>query len=338
MTPDNWPGDLPAWIEPAWQRLGEARGQGRLPHALLLIGAEGVGKHTLATHLASALLCGARRPDGTACGQCSACGWLRAGTHPDLLELRPEEAGKAIKVDQVRALCSELGMTSHAGHHKVAIISPADAMNTNAANSLLKTLEEPTDNTLLVLLTALPGKLPATIRSRCQQLRVPLPRRAVAQRWLETQGVAAAAAGHCLQMAAGAPLKALLLAHSELGELREQRLDELCRVWSGQLDPVKLAAQWTGAHEADALQWWLGWLRDIVRWRVAQRPPAETSAAGKLQKISESVDSGQVYRLADAIHGALSSIGSGLNRQLILEDLLISWADTAPGSSRAGNR
>jgi len=328
------------WLDSAWQNLNRIRTQGRLPHALLVIGAEGVGKQQLAKRLADALLCESPRPDGRRCERCAGCGWLQAGTHPDLLELAPEEAGKAIKVDQIRSLCAELAMTSHAGGNKVAIIQPADAMNTNAANSLLKTLEEPTDNTLLMLLTAVPGKLPATIRSRCQQLRLLLPEPSVARRWLAENGVTDQVASRCLQMAGGAPLKALELARSDLGELNAQRLNELCEVAAGRLDPVRLAADWLGTHESQTLRWWLEWLHDLLRWQLAGREPVDTTVARKLQKISESVDSRQVYNLADALTTALNSLASGLNRQLILEDLLVSWAAVAGvgrSSSRTGN-
>lgn len=328
------------WLDATWHQLNQVRNQGRLPHALLIIGAEGVGKQVFASQLAHSLLCETPLVDGQACGRCPACAWLQAGTHPDLLQLSPEEAGKAIKVDQVRSLCTELGMTSHAGGHKVAIIHPADAMNTNAANSLLKTLEEPTHNTLLILLTALPGKLPATIRSRCQQLRLILPQQSVAQRWLESSGVPADVATRCLQMAGGAPLKALELAGSDLGELREQRLEELWQVFSGRLDPVLLAGQWLGKQESQTLHWWLRWLRDLISWQMGRRQPADVEAVQKLQKISESVDSRQICNLADQVIRALNGLGSGLNRQLILEDLLINWAGMGAmgkNGSRAGN-
>jgi DNA polymerase-3 subunit delta' len=328
------------WLDNTWLRLNQIRISGRLPHALLVVGVEGIGKRTLAGRLAASLLCDEPAADGQSCGRCPACGWLQAGTHPDLLQVLPAEEGKAIRVDQIRALCSELAMTSHAGRHKVAIIHPADAMNANAANSLLKTLEEPTDRTLLMLLSALPGKLPATIRSRCQQIRLVLPSPAGAQRWLESRGVAAETATQCIQMAGGAPLKALELARSDLFELRSQRLDELSRVFAGRLDPVRLAGDWASTHEVETLQWWLQWLRQLVAWRLAATAPAEAQVAQKLQNVAETVDSRQMCQMVDGVAGALDSIGTGLNRQLILEDLLIGWAAAASAISqhdRAGN-
>jgi DNA polymerase-3 subunit delta' len=254
---------------------------------------------------------------------------LQAGSHPDLLWLVPEEVGKAIKVDQVRALTGELFMTSHAGRYKVAIIQPADAMNKNAANSLLKTLEEPTDNTLLVLLTAQPGRLPATIRSRCQQLQVAVPDALMAQQWLQDTGMESGRAILYLQLANGAPLKAQQLAETESVGTRDQRLQQLVAVFQGSLDPVETAKEWMGESERQSLAWWRAWLEDMIRWQQGGQPPREPEVAQKLQRIVETVDCRQLFDLSDKVSNALNSLGSGLNRQLILEDLLIFWAKLA---------
>lgn len=315
------------WLEQQWLRLNQTRLQGRLPHALLICGAEGVGKQQLAEQLAFSLLCENPAPDGDRCGRCPACGWLDAGSHPDLLVRGPEETGKAIKVDQIRGLCTELGMTSHGGHYKIAIIGPADAMNVNAANSLLKTLEEPTDKTLLMLLSAAPGRLPATIRSRCQRIQVRTPEKTVAERWLVSRGLDAEKAAKCLQLAQGAPLKALKLAQAGGNDLRDQRLAQLKALGGGKLDPVQTARDWMDNQERQSLEWWQAWLQDAIRWKLAAQPRSEAPMAQELQQILETVDCRRLFELMDKISGALSSIGSGLNRQLIMEDLLISWVD-----------
>jgi DNA polymerase-3 subunit delta' len=317
------------WLQQYRERLNRTRVQGRLPHALLISGQEGVGKRLLAEQLAHSLLCEQAAADGQPCGQCAACGWLRAGTHPDLLWLVPEEAGKAIKVDQVRALISELCMTSHAGRYKVAVIQPADAMNRNAANSLLKTLEEPTDNTLLVLLTALPGRLPATIRSRCQQLQVALPDALSAQQWLQDSGMESGQATRYLMLANGAPLQAQQLAASDSADTRVQRLQQLVAVFQGRRDPVETAREWMGEGERQSLEWWRAWLEDMIRWQQGGQPLREPEVAQILQSIAEAVDCRQLFDLSDKVANALNNLGSGLNRQLILEDLLIFWANRA---------
>ena len=331
------------WLQQYRERLNSTRVQGRLPHALLISGFDGLGKRVLAEQLARSLLCEQPAADGQPCGQCAACGWLRADTHPDLLWLLPEETDKAIKIDQVRALSSELCMTSHAGRYKVAIIQPADAMNQNAANSLLKTLEEPTDNTLLLLLTALPGRLPATIRSRCQQLQIALPDASSAQRWLQDTGMESEQASRYLKLANGAPLKAQQLAASDCAGMRDQRLQQLVAVFQGSMDPVDIAKQWLGENERQCLDWWRVWLEDLLRWQLGGQPPIEPEVAQKLQRIVETVDCRQLFDLSDKVSRALNSLSSGLNRQLILEDLLISWAKLADLTSNptgwiAGNQ
>ena len=278
------------WLWQYRERLNRTRLRGRLPHALLISGQEGIGKRVLAIQLAHSLLCEQPGADGQPCGQCAACGWLQAGTHPDLLWLLPEEAGKAIKVDQVRALTSELCMTSHAGRYKVAIIQPADAMNRNAANSLLKTLEEPTDNTLVVLLTALPGRLPATIRSRCQQLQIALPDALSAQQWLQDAGMASEQVTRYLALAEGAPLRAQQLAGTDSASTRDQRLQQLVAVFQGSRDPVEIAKEWMGESERQYLDWWRIWLVELIRWQQGGRPPLQPEVAQKLQPIAETLD------------------------------------------------
>jgi len=320
---------FPDWLEANWQQLARAHAQGRLPHALLIAGPEGSGKHLLARRLSAALLCENPDPHTGACGRCAACAWLRAGTHPDLAVLEPEEPGKAIKIDQVRALAAELGMTSHAGRHKVAVIAPADAMNVNASNSLLKTLEEPTANTLLILLTASPGRLPATIRSRCQHLPVRLPAAEQALDWLQGGGIERPLAQRCLLAAAGAPLTAASLAESDSLALRDRRLEELSSILDGRLDPLSVAADWNGAGEGQALRWWQSWLQALIRWRQAGVAPDEPQVTQKLRQITETVDCRELFELSDRVAAAVNSLGSGLNRQLLLEDLLIDWARLA---------
>jgi DNA polymerase-3 subunit delta' len=329
--------DTLRWLQSPWKRLNQARLQERLPHALLIIGQQGCGKRLLADQLAFALLC--ERPDneGQRCGECAACGWLRAGTHPDLLSLGPEEDGKAIKVDQIRALCTELSMKSHAGRYKVAMIEPAEAMNVNAANSLLKTLEEPTDSTLLILLSASPGRLPATIRSRCQRIQIATPDSSSAQRWLISRGISPEEAIRCLRLADGAPLKALKLTVSDSSRLPNQRLEQLVQIYDGRLDPLAAAGEWLGETEQQTLEWWRCWLHDMLRWQQAGRLPEDPAMAQKLQQIVERVNSKELFRLADRVSNALNSLGSGLNRQLLLEDLLIFWANLGQGTSPTMN-
>ena len=143
-------------------------------------------------------------------------------THPDFIEVAPEASAKMIKIDQIRALRSDLVLTHQYGGYKIALIGPADAMNINAYNSLLKTLEEPAPGVILILLTSRPASLPATIRSRCQKLALPMPEQEVAQTWLAQQIDEPAVP---LSIARGAPLAALRLIQEDV--LSQRRDDFL---------------------------------------------------------------------------------------------------------------
>ena len=327
--------NVPDWLQSRRNQLQEMIRQGRLPHALLLAGPEGIGKQYLADWLAQTLLCERSHEAVVPCGQCNACGWFENDSHPDFLRLGPEEAGKAIKVDQVRQLGASLGMTSHSGGYKIALVKPADAMNVNAANSLLKTLEEPTANTLLVLLTAAPGRLPATIRSRCQRINIERPPESSAIHWLLQQQLEEGVARRCLIMADGAPYRALALAGSNSLDQRDNCLDELLAIYSGKQDPLKIAELW--ARDVDmqrnVMQWWLHWVNSLVRWQRAGIVDPEAEVAHKLQQIVEKVDCRKLFMLSDQLASAMNSLTSGLNRQLMLEGLLIEWAGMSARTS-----
>jgi DNA polymerase-3 subunit delta' len=189
----------------------------------------------------------------------------------------------------------------------------------------LKTLEEPTASTLLILLTASPGRLPATIRSRCQQLHIALPPAGQALDWLLVQGVESAVAGQCLAVAGGAPLVAARLAGSDSLALRERRLGELAALLERKDDPLRIAGEWSSSQEGQSLRWWQDCLHTLIRCRLTGALPDDPLSVRMLQQIPEPVDCRRLFELSDRIAMAAGSLGSGLNRQLLLEDLLIDW-------------
>ena len=212
------------WNEPLFESL-KARAE-RFPHALLIHGARGAGKLALAERVAQFLLCEdpARRP----CGRCEGCRWFAAGSHPDFRRLEPEALAKEplvepeegadapakrakpsteIKIEQVRDLAGFLNLRSHRGRLRVALVHPAEDLNPNAANALLKGLEEPPASAVFILVAHRPSQLLPTIRSRCVALAVPIPPAAAALAWLTEQG--AKTPERWLAYAGGAPLRAL---------------------------------------------------------------------------------------------------------------------------------
>lgn len=324
--------DFPAvpypWQRPAWQSFTERLAAGRLPHALMLAGPPGIGKRHLARSMAQGLLC--RTPEaGLACGQCHSCRLTRAGTHPDWLTVAPEEPGKLIRVDEVRRLSEFLGKTSQQGGYKLVVLEPAEAMNANAANALLKGLEEPAANTLLIVVSDNPGQVMATVKSRCQLLSMPAPAAADVLPWLTPLVPSGGpTASELLSMARGAPLNALALLEGDTLERREKWLTGLEQLTRGELPPVALARQWSGEDLPDALGWLLDWLHQLARWRAGGESLAPGSdTRQRLAGLSASL----LHRYIERVLIARRQLNSGANpnKQLLLEELLLSWEAVA---------
>lgn len=262
------------WHSATWDRLRPLLARGS--HAILLHGAAGIGKKSLAIDIARAVLCEAPAADDRACGRCAGCLLAAAGNHPDLRIVVPdamaawrgvaadddeadpsngadgadgdalsEEGTKRtklsgqIRIPQVRALADFVSTSTHRGGRRVVVIAPAERLNTEAANALLKMLEEPPPASLFVLVTDAIDDLLPTVRSRCVLVRAGAPTRAEALAWLNSQQVILAE--DRLAAAGGAPMRALALAHGDEqeGANRELLLDMLAR--GARLTPDQVA-------------------------------------------------------------------------------------------------
>lgn len=247
----------PPWHDTLWRHMQHAIHTGRVAHALLVCGAPGVGKRLFAQRLTQALLCRQRDAGGDACGQCPACRQYAAGTHPDLSRLAPEDTGKLIKVDQVRVFGHALTLTPQYASGRIGWIEPAEQLSISAANSLLKTLEEPPDGARLVLISDRASALMATIRSRCQHWQVPPAAPAAGQAWLAENGIEVAKIGHD-----GLRVPLTLIEREQRGysELMAEWDRDLAALLAGRADAVDIAEQ-AAAQPPDL---WLDWL-----WRRA---------------------------------------------------------------------
>lgn len=209
------------WQAEIWRNLVDAMPS--VPQALILAGQAGIGKRAFAKALAGMLLC--QQPlEDKACGQCRACALLQADSHPDLLFIEPEEKSNTIKVDQIRHLCTALSQKAQQGSYRVAVIDALDALTHAGANSSLKTLEEPADQVVLILLYHQTVPLMPTIATRCQKIRFQTPVAAESLSWLSDQLVSAGSdqsAERLLRFASGAPLRALAMADTEQMVLAE---------------------------------------------------------------------------------------------------------------------
>ncbi len=263
------------WHAAQWRELDALLRAGTLPHALLLAGAPDLGKFHFARAFASLVLFA--EPHGSACGRCRNCQLIAAGSHPDLVLIQPEEPGKAIRIDAIRELREFCAGRPHQGGWRVILIEPAEALNANAANALLKTLEEPGERTLLILVSHQPGRLAATVRSRCRLLRLPTPSIEQALPWLRTQLPGETDAESLLVRAGRRPLRALVLASGDLAGTFARLQELIIAVADGSMVPAAAAAVTASGHfdTGEAL----GWLTDFVAARAratiaqGERPP-----------------------------------------------------------------
>lgn len=291
-----------AWQHSLWQPLEESLVQKRLPHALLLSGADGIGKERFARAFAARLLCHVPR-DGVACGQCKSCSLLAAGTHPDLMWLTPltdEKTGKtakAIRVDQVRELVGFAEKSAQMGGWRVVVVTPAHLLNVQAANALLKTLEEPGRETVLMLLTSQPLSLAPTLRSRCQQRHMPIPTDTEALAWLAPQVGDEGKARLLLALSRGAPLAALALREAEWFSQREGLLRDLQQLTQQRQTALATAQRWHALGADALLRALLSLLDDLV---VAASGAAGVVKHRDLAPIIERM-SGQ-FRPASLLH------------------------------------
>jgi DNA polymerase III subunit delta' len=319
--------ELP-WLDGARARLQSAWLQQRMPHALLIYGIAGVGKHVLADWIARAVLCDRNAETLAACGECTSCRLYQSSTHPDLRWLMPEEDKQQISVDQIREMCASLAMTSFRQGYKVAVVEPAQMMTTAAANSLLKTLEEPSPRTVLILIaTRLNGLLP-TIRSRCQQIAVPVPSQRVAQSWLERSGLAQSTlvSTDVFELARGAPLKALEYAKSDAGSDLQDVADGLAAYLAGRVDVTQVAKRWANEGLPQRLMCLEYCLERLVRSTLLGIDDRFTrdilpSGTGQLniKRIFECIDTLRELR------ARLDRVA--LQRELALESLLITLSN-----------
>lgn len=299
---------------------------GRLTHALLVCGPEGLGKRDLANALAQRLLC--REPvAGVACGQCKSCHLMAAGTHPDRYEetLEPNDKGdlkSEISVGQIRRLGEKLNLTPQIGSVQVALLYPAELMNRSAFNALLKTLEEPPPGRYLILVSDQPYRLPATIRSRCQRLEIKLPQHDEARAWLQSNARPGAAVDEALAAAQGNPGLARSYLDGDALALRRAVAADLSALASGRDTALATAQAWVADRPSLRLRFAAALVRDHLAFRLgASAGPDALDRAG----IATLLDLHRGATWFDQANRAQSWLGTPLKQDLQLVDLLRQW-------------
>lgn len=345
--------ELAPWQQRAYDQAVATLAEGRLGHALLLCGPERLGKRAVAEALARYVLCQSRGADGRACGTCRSCRLFDARSQRDPVEVRPDgspahpwghsahpdyilvgyewrlkpsppKPRTEIVIDQVRELSERLALSAEHGV-RIAIVEPADAVNYNAWNAILKTLEEPQPGRYLWLVASSPSRLPATIRSRCQRLEMRLPPRDEALAWLHAQGHDVDTAQAVLDAARGHPGLADAWLRDGGLALRKEVAADLARVARGESGPIETAQRWAADEDAA-----------LRLYHAADLALAEASGL---------TDPARIRKLAqwfDAANRTRDLLRTTVRADLAIAELLVAWravpARQAPGQERGGNR
>jgi DNA polymerase-3 subunit delta' len=311
------------WTQAVWSRLAARLADGRFPHAIMLAGQPGVGKVQLARQIAHSALCTDPAEGHLPCERCRSCTLFLAGTHPDYHWLEPGPDSVVVKIDQVRELIAKTSLTSSIAPLQVFIISPADAMTTAAANAFLKTLEEPTPHTLIILVASRTDRLPATVRSRCQIHQVPMPDRETALDWLQESGLDQddESLRAALDAAAGAPLLARELISQGQLECYQETLRDLNALSAGRGNVLELTARWGSGQECDLrLDWWCKWVKELIWRRIGRSLPASSP-------LTLTADFASLINYLDRLLEGRRLLATTVSKELLLEELLIGWRD-----------
>lgn len=331
------------WQQNHWQLFLERLEHDRLPHALIFSGPIGIGKSHFAQAIANYLLCSFPR-SGLPCGQCRSCQLMSANTHPDRFFLRPEEGAQLIKIDQIRALNKKVANTAQQGGRKVVLIELAESLNVNAANALLKSLEEPPKDTIFLLISHCLSTVMATIRSRCQIISMITPERSSTLAWLSDLGFKEDL-DVLVDLAVGAPLLARDLCDGTHMEDLTLFYKDLVSLDESPVTDLRLVESWLKLELPQLLDWWFQLVHRLLVCQVNQQNKTQTvnEAAGqaatsndvftltafliRLEAQGLHYKSQWLYRFGDKItlskRQCLQSIN--INKQLLLEELLLDW-------------
>lgn len=331
--------ELLPWNEDQFDKLSELEAAEHLGHAYLIQGQKGLGKESLAKGFSAYLFC--QKPNKkTACGECQACHLFAAGTHPDFKFIGLDEGSKQIKIEQVRDSRSFLANTPLMGEYKILLIRSAEKMNTNAANALLKNLEEPAPGTLLFLLSHQPGLLMPTIRSRCQQIKISRPNEELALQWLQKY-IDIEQAKICLELTFGAPLQALNYANEERQQERREIQKSLLDLLRSELVIGEAAKSLSAYQIDDVLEHLMLSLQQLLRNLHSHNEDVDLASSTEELRNIVNILSADAIKPLHNFHAELIRARRAVqstanpNVQLLLESLCYQWVKLVRDNPKA---
>jgi DNA polymerase-3 subunit delta' len=309
------------WLAGSQQKLRDSHAADRMPHSLLLVSPPGLGALPLARWMAAFALCDSavNQP----CGVCASCLLLRSDSHPDLHAVGLEEKAQQIKIEQVRELIESLALRSYRGGYKVGLIESAEALNTHSANAFLKTLEEPTARTLLIMIAKPTHRLPATIASRCVRMALRAPAPKMANAWLQANAPPQAAWDTALELAGGAPLLAMQLDAASLATLDAEMQACMSQLAAGSVDISLLAEYWLRSDPELRIHWLENWITRRAQAALAGLYSDQSAEPVRLPAALLKAKIRPLFELLDAARDYRRLAVTGLNQQLALEALLV---------------
>ena len=322
------------WQQKHWQRAMRLLEDDRLAHAVLLSGPESIGKLAFCLSFIQRLNCSTPTLDDYACGECKDCSLFIARTHPDIRMLNVNEdadqdkksANKVeqIKVDDVREINQFMTLSQQQGGYKVVCLNYAETMNNNAANALLKTLEEPPKKSIILLITHRADALLPTIRSRCQTWKFHLPDEEKSVTWLNNQKKLDNWAA-LLKVAGNRPLLAQELEASGLGEDRAAYYQDLGHFLHGKSNIAKISSKHQDEHLERLVIWQQAWCADLVRCHYGDEPATleNPDIRRSLHSLVGRVDLHSLFRFMDKLIELRRFSSAPLNKRLFIEDMLI---------------
>jgi DNA polymerase-3 subunit delta' len=323
--------------ERAIRQLRAAVVAARPASAYLVTGPIGVGKGTVARALAASLVCDAPA-EGDACGDCPQCARTTAGTHPDVRMVAREDDRRDIRTEQARELTRWLTLRPLMAARQVALVDDAECLNEHGQNALLKTLEEPPGQSVLILLATHASLLLPTVRSRCQRVRLdPLPAPLV-DRFLAERGVADEVRQAIVPRAEGSPGRALALVDDPRAAARGRMLDQLGRLDDATAAELSSLAQALARDDVDvALETTVSWYRDLLGLVVdgAETELRNVDADAPLRATASRSTLARVLGALETVCDTIRAVERNANRTLALETMLLGLRRIERGASRA---
>ena len=315
------------WQLKEWGHFQKLLAEDRLAHAIMLTGLRGLGKEQFAHLFAQSIFCLSPSAEGIPCGQCASCHQFQAETLTDFRHVSPEEGVTTITVDQIRGTIDFLELSHEEGRRKIALVSPADWMNVNAANSVLKTLEEPAGDALIILIASQPERLPVTIRSRCQVVHFETPELEEGEAWLVEQGHSDA--GLALAIVGGAPISAKELLTDQGGTSDFLAvLEGIIGTVSGNKSSHEVVSSWS-SYDTETL---LNWMVLVSEWFIhlsmglAVKAVEKQSLYQTLSQLAGGIDPKSLMVRHEKLLKLKQRRGVSLNHELLLDHLQLLWS------------